>query len=171
MNDDDRLSPQCCSCSGRARGAARPGSQVLGRAGASFFLLLPALALLGAVGFAATALAAITDAKTSWHSYGGYTCEYGGVSQLQAAGGSSGWSGTAIITSDCTNGYRELYTQARTTTNAILSNYSGWVLYDYQWAFASRTDLCQIVGSHRMSKSGVDTSAYIYTAVAGCFPG
>jgi hypothetical protein len=135
------------------------------------YLLLPALALIGAIAFAATALAAITDAKTSWHSYGGYTCEYGGVSQLQAGGGSSGWSGTAILTGVCTNGYRELYTEARTTTNQFLSNYSGWVLYDYQWTFSPHTDLCQIVGHHRMSKAGVDTSAYIDTAVAGCFPG
>jgi hypothetical protein len=134
------------------------------------WLLLPVLTLAGAIGYATTVLAAIEDTDGAYHSYGGYTCLYGGQSKLDAAGGSSGFAGTVIVTEDCKNGYRELYTQAATTTNQILTHYSGWVLYDTGWIFGSRTDLCQVQGSHRMSKAGIDTSVYVYTAVTGCVP-
>lgn len=134
-------------------------------------LLVVALAVFAAIGIATTAYAAIVDDQEWYHVYGGYTCTYGGVSYLQSEGGSSGFSATGIINSSCQNGYRNLYTEARTTTNAVLTKYSDWVLYDYGWQYNNRTDLCQIVGSHRMSKAGTDSSPWNYTAVAGCFPG
>src|SRR5580765_5913325 len=115
------------------------------------WLLLPLLAAITAIGVATTAFATITDSKTAWHYYAGFSCLYGGVSQLATSGGSSG---SAILSQECTNGYRELYTEARTTTNQVLSRYSGWVLYDYSWSFSPHSDLCQIVGNHRMSKAG-----------------
>lgn len=130
------------------------------------------LALISAVGFAAGAFATpIQDVKGSTHSYGGYTCDWGGGSELASAGGSSGLSGTLIVTAECQNGYRELYTEARTTTNGFLQQYTGWVTYDVGWPYGYRTDLCQVWGSHRMSKAGVDTSGYLNTYVQGCLPG
>lgn len=134
----------------------------------SILTAIPALAL--GAGLVAAAMTPISDSKGAWHSYGGFSCNWGGASQLASAGGSSGGSSTAIFTSSCTNGYRELYTQARTTTNAYLSQYTGWVLYDVGWNYGGRTDLCIVWGDHRMSKAGVDTSSFIFTSVVGCQP-
>ena len=135
------------------------------------WIVLCAAAVLGAIGFATSALAAIVDAPTKLHYYGGFLCTFGGVSYLNGSGGTAGYSGTAILTSACTNGYRELYTEALTVTNQISAHYSDWKLYNYQWTFPTLSNnICQIVGSHRMSKAGVDTSDYLFTAVAGCFP-
>ena len=130
-----------------------------------------ALALVGAVGFGATVAATpIEDTQAQNYSYGGYTCLWGGQSSLAAGGGSSGFGGTVIVTSECTNGYRELYGAAVTTTNGHIYYYSDWVLYNVGWTFYGRTDLCQFASNHRMSKSGVDTSPYLYTSVVGCTP-
>jgi hypothetical protein len=135
-------------------------------------MLAALLALAGGVGFAVGALATpIQDIDADNHTYGGYTCLYGGGSELASGGGSSGFSATIISTPECLNGYRELYTEARTTTNGFLSRYTDWQTYNVGWDYSGRTDLCQIWGWHRMSKTGVDTSAYLDTYVQGCLPG
>ncbi len=134
-------------------------------------ILFATLALIGAVGFAGIALATpIDDLKAHNYSYGGYTCAWGARSYLAAGGGSSGYAGTVIVTSECTNGYRELYTAAVTTTNGHIYWYSDWLLYNFSFAFYGQADLCEIASNHRMSKSGVDTSPYLYTFVASCSP-
>ncbi|MEO8539460.1 MAG: hypothetical protein ABI577_06935 [bacterium] len=129
------------------------------------FALFTAFAL-----FSMAFATSISDTDGGVHTYGGYSCDYGGYTELYSAGGSGGGSVSIILTPACTNGYRELYTTALTTTNGHLYHYTGWVLYDVGWTFSNRSDLCQIGGTHRMSKSGVDTSAYVYTFVAGCWP-
>ena len=137
-----------------------------------FWPFVPAAAaVLAVVIFTTTALAApINDTKAAWHYYGGNWCNWGGSSQLADAGGSTGYSGTAIVSSACLDGYRELYVQARTTTNQVLTKYSNWVTYNYSWLFPGYSNLCSILGNHRMSKAGVDTSSYFYTFPVGCTP-
>jgi hypothetical protein len=105
-----------------------------------------ALVLVASVGFATTVLAVIQDDEYGVHSYGGYTCSFAGSSALANPGGSNGTAVTVIGTPSCTNGYRELRAQARTTTNGYLNQYLGWQTYDLIWSFSGRTDLC-IVGA------------------------
>lgn len=134
-------------------------------------VITASLAILMSVAVTGIAVAApIDDLKVSSYSYGGYQCYWGGRSYLVSGGGSQGYSGTVITSPECTNGYREFYTTGLTTTNFHLYYYSDWVLYNHVWTFYNRSDLCQLGASHRISKSGIDSSPYLYTFVAGCWP-
>jgi hypothetical protein len=130
-----------------------------------------ASAVLASLAFSGVSLAAyLEDVQGTNYTYGGVTCAFGGISHLNNSGGSAGYSFTGIITSSCFNGYRELYTQAKKTNNAVVSYYSGWVLSDTTWTFPGAGDLCEILGKHRMSRTGVDTSPYVYTLAWSCIP-
>lgn len=124
-------------------------------------------AVLASLAFAASSVAAIDDVRGGTHTYGGFTCSYGGGSHLDATGGSPGNSITIIQTPACLNGYRELFTSAVKTNRFTVVHYSGWKLYNYLWSFPGAGPLCEVFGNHRMSKAGPDTSPYVYTYVTG----